>query len=38
MDSIDNSLQEINFRSNVENVLYECIDSASLFPKKKLIG
>ncbi len=36
LDRMDGELQEINFRDNVENILYECIDSAKLISKKEI--
>ena len=36
LDRIDGNLQEINFRDDVENILYECIDSAKLISRKEI--
>ncbi|MCL4433864.1 MAG: hypothetical protein M1399_03725 [Actinobacteria bacterium] len=36
LDRMDGELQEINFRDNVENILYEYIDSAKLISKKEI--
>jgi uncharacterized coiled-coil protein SlyX len=36
LDRIDGNLQEINFRDDVENILYECIDNAKLISRKEI--